>query len=191
MPQLDLFDSPLLTTGTVAAVLPASLIELIELAPMPELGDRPRCLATFNRVRQLLSEHPKLRDTVTEAALWLIAGELDRSHKISQKFETPDGSYWHGIMHRREGDFWNAKYWFRHAGQHPVFEQLAKQLEIMVADIEACDLPLVKLTRAATMPSTVVDCCEHALAKNPLQVPILQQICWWEWQFLFLQGWDN
>ena len=139
MPQLDLFDSPLLTTGTVAAVLPASLIELIELAPMPELGDRPRCLATFNRVRQLLSEHPKLRDTVTEAALWLIAGELDRSHKISQKFETPDGSYWHGIMHRREGDFWNAKYWFRHAGQHPVFEQLAKQLEIMVADTEACD----------------------------------------------------
>ena len=74
MPQLDLLDSPLLTTGTAAAILPASMIDLIELAPLPELGDRPRCTSTFNRVRQLLSEHPKLRDTVSEAALWLIAG---------------------------------------------------------------------------------------------------------------------
>ncbi len=55
---------------------------------------------------------------VLAAALWLYADELDRSHTISQGIETPTGSYWHGIMHRREGDFSNSKYWFRRTGNH-------------------------------------------------------------------------
>ncbi len=47
------------------------------------------------------------------AAIWLYVDDLDRSHKISQSISGPVGAYWHGIMHRREGDFWNAKYWLR------------------------------------------------------------------------------
>jgi len=53
------------------------------------------------------------------AALWLYIDELDRSHQISQQISTPTGSFWHGIMHRREGDFPNSHYWFRKAGEHP------------------------------------------------------------------------
>jgi hypothetical protein len=45
--------------------------------------------------------------------------DLDRSHTISQSIETPTGSFWHGILHRREGDFSNSKYWFRRAGKAP------------------------------------------------------------------------
>lgn len=58
-----------------------------------------------------LNDHPEL-----QAGLWLYVDDLERSHTISQNIHTPAGSYWHGIMHRREGDFWNSKYWFRKAG---------------------------------------------------------------------------
>src|SRR4051794_32254466 len=44
------------------------------------------------------------------AGLWLWHDWLDESHRISQRVETADGSYWHAIMHRREGDFSNSKY---------------------------------------------------------------------------------
>src|SRR5687768_16281564 len=36
------------------------------------------------------------------AALWLLHDFLDESHTISQGLNSPTGSYWHAIMHRRE-----------------------------------------------------------------------------------------
>src|SRR5690554_1595201 len=58
-----------------------------------------------------------------EAGLWLYIDELDRSHTISQRMHDATGSFWHGIMHRREGDFGNSHYWFRRTGDHPVMHQ--------------------------------------------------------------------
>lgn len=54
------------------------------------------------------------------AGLWLYVDQLDRSHRTSQKIDDATGSFWHGIMHRREGDFSNSHYWFRKTGDHPV-----------------------------------------------------------------------
>jgi hypothetical protein len=41
---------------------------------------------------------------------------LDAAHRYFQEAPSDLGSYWHGMMHRREGDFDNARYWFRRAG---------------------------------------------------------------------------
>jgi hypothetical protein len=60
------------------------------------------------------------------AAIWLLHDFLGESHSISQQIDTPEGSYWHAIMHRREGDFTNSKYWYRRVGQHPVFKSLSE-----------------------------------------------------------------
>lgn len=59
-----------------------------------------------------------------KAGLWLYVDELDRSHAYSQDLHSPTGSFWHAIMHRREGDFPNAKYWYRKAGAHPAMNNI-------------------------------------------------------------------
>lgn len=60
------------------------------------------------------------------AGLHLWNDSLDVSHTISQDIDTPTGSYWHGIMHRMEGDYWNSKYWMRRVGSHSVFADLQR-----------------------------------------------------------------
>jgi hypothetical protein len=49
---------------------------------------------------------------------------LDPAHRIFQDAHDDLGAYWHGMMHRREGDFDNARYWFRRAGAQPFFNAL-------------------------------------------------------------------
>ena len=62
-----------------------------------------------------------------QSGLLLWNDALDASHTISQNIESRTGSYWHGIMHRREPDYSNAKYWFRRVGGHPTFPALREQ----------------------------------------------------------------
>ncbi len=48
---------------------------------------------------------------------------LETAHSIFQENPSHLGSYWHGMLHRREGDFDNARYWFRRAGTPPCFHE--------------------------------------------------------------------
>ena len=54
---------------------------------------------------------------------------LDESHVQSQSIEGQGqlrlGDYWHAIMHRREPDYANSRYWFRQVGRQPIFKELA------------------------------------------------------------------
>ena len=58
------------------------------------------------------------------AGLWLYVDQLDRSHAVSQGIDDATGAFWHGIMHRREGDFANSHYWIRRAGDHPAMKSI-------------------------------------------------------------------
>ena len=49
------------------------------------------------------------------AGLWLWHDALEESHAIAQAIITSSGSLWHAILHRREGDYSNAKYWYERA----------------------------------------------------------------------------
>ena len=53
------------------------------------------------------------------AGLWLLHDELDRAHRIVQEIGSTSGSFWHAIVHRREGDFSNSKYWYARCREHP------------------------------------------------------------------------
>ncbi len=122
------------------------------------------------------------------AGLWLLHNYLDESHRISQEIHTPTGSYWHGIMHRREPDFSNAKYWFRKVGEHPVFGALgARAGELATGHAtERNDPATTFLTRqAAWNPAAFVDLCEAVTRGRSESVVLCQEIAVAEWQLLF------
>jgi hypothetical protein len=54
------------------------------------------------------------------AAIWLYVDDIDRAHAACQELDTPTGALWHGIVHRREGDFNNSLYWMKRAAKHPL-----------------------------------------------------------------------
>ncbi len=59
-----------------------------------------------------------------KSGLLLWNDQLMESHTISQSIDTQEGSYWHGIMHRMEPDYSNAKYWFARTGNHALHHSL-------------------------------------------------------------------
>ena len=71
------------------------------------------------------------------AGLWLWHDGLDESHRLSQDLVSPTGSFWHAIMHRREADFSNAKYWYARCRTHPVMRTIAVAATPILGDPKA------------------------------------------------------
>jgi hypothetical protein len=52
------------------------------------------------------------------AALWWDAkGDWARAHDLVDSLETPGGMAVHAYLHRKEGQEWNANYWYDRAGR--------------------------------------------------------------------------
>ena len=92
---------------------------------MPALCPKTGASASLLGLVESIVKQPDVVDKpALQAGLWLYVDELDRSHSISQDMKDATGSYWHAIMHRREGDFSNGHYWFHKAGKHPAMARL-------------------------------------------------------------------
>ena len=118
------------------------------------------------------------------AGLWLYHDYLDESHRLSQEIETPTGSYWHGLMHRREGDFGNSKYWFRRVGTHPVFEPLGLAAAAL-AGPEPTSAARFLATQTRWDPFAFIDLCAAVVAGQSDCAELCQRVQQAEWRLLF------
>jgi hypothetical protein len=169
--------------------------ELLAMAPLNELGPGRPNIAARAALEAMTDDDlfPTSagldQDPVAacRSALWLRHDFLHESHAICQDINSHEGSFWHGIMHRREPDPDNSKYWFRRVGEHPIFEPLRQA----AADL-ACQSPAGRTAEfLATQPTwdpyRWIDLCEAARTSQAGEgVEILCrriQLC--EWELLF------
>lgn len=128
------------------AAYPPALAALWAIDRLPDLGPgTPNEAARPLLAALSLASFPVVHDREAARAcisgLWLYHDSLDESHTISQDLPGWAGSYWHGIMHRREPDPGNAKYWFRRVGANPVYEALVREYGAWdpVAFVDRCE----------------------------------------------------
>ena len=119
------------------------------------------------------------------SALYLYHDYTDISHAISQKIETSTGSYWHGVMHRREPDYTNSKYWFRRVGEHAVFPTLHAEAMRIARDTVLPDNARFLLEGAVWDPFAFVDLCEAAHTGRVSATDLCRRIQQREWELLF------
>lgn len=64
--------------------------------------------------KSLENDEPPAGISQLLAALWWDAkGDWSRAHEIAQAIESKDAAWVHAYLHRKEGDAWNAGYWYR------------------------------------------------------------------------------
>ena len=121
--------------------------------PSPLVPSAPRDAALDDLIAALDAPPP------VRSALHLWNDSLSRCHALAQDIPDSTGSYLHGLMHRREPDYENARYWFRRAGSHPV-EAIMRTVPIMAS---------------AWDPFRMVDLCEKA-AGDPVLEKALREV---------------
>src|SRR5262245_30984412 len=94
---------------------PPTLADVLRQLPLAPLGPGTPDRAMGGRLLVLdaLGTADEDMASACQAGLWLAFDFLFESHAISQELHTPEGSFWHAIMHSREPDASNSKYWWR------------------------------------------------------------------------------
>jgi hypothetical protein len=134
-----------------------------ELGPGPRAGVEPQ--GALNRALEELLARAKLppgQPPLIRALVLLWHDHLDAAHVIAQEIENADGAFVHGIMHRREPDYGNAKYWFRRVGKHPAFPEITTHVTALLTGKDEPGLRDELASQGNWDPFGFVDACERA-----------------------------
>ena len=156
----------------------ADFIKTIDTGDVPGLGPEPRTSSlTIAKLEEALHAFDLRGSTIglARSAAFLWHDHLDASHDISQDLLSSDGSFLHGVMHRREPDYPNAKYWFRRAGSHSAYLILSSRVEEYLGEVQNDLLSKLLVPGGCWNPFAFVDAVE-TVERTQKDIEILENI---------------
>jgi hypothetical protein len=89
---------------------------------------------TYREFRENLAadQPPPLWPESLRALWWDAKGDWENAHSIAQDIASEEGFRIHGYLHRKEGDSWNAGYWYDRANTVFPKDSLEQELEDLV-----------------------------------------------------------
>ncbi|QMU30961.1 hypothetical protein [Adhaeribacter radiodurans] len=92
---------------------------------------------TFTEFKATLTKSTPPADLSPELqALWYDGkGDWHQSHEIAQEKNTPAYCWIHAYLHRKEGDQWNANYWYQRAGRKMPSVSLEQEWESITIEL--------------------------------------------------------
>ena len=158
----------------------ATFNRILETPQLPSIGPERRSQASVSSLAAQLEAAftnaavSNDQKSLIRSLVLLWHDHLDESHTISQEIHTTDGSFLHGIMHRREPDYWNSKYWFNRVGKHPAYPEIALRVENLAKANSSTRLKVI--ANGQWNPDAFVDVCEDAAKGKFTDVSLLEQI---------------
>lgn len=77
------------------------------------------------------SEPPAGLSLAMQALWWDAKGDWHKAHACAQMQEDANGAWVHAYLHRKEGDTFNAGYWYRQARKPPFTGSLEAEWEAL------------------------------------------------------------
>jgi hypothetical protein len=105
-------------------------VQLPRLSAGEPLPDKELIQQTIAAKEHEISRADGPKASCARGLLLLAAGDLDQAHRMVQEISTTDASYIHGVIHRIDDDFNNARYWFRGARIHPAGAEMYRRAAI-------------------------------------------------------------
>lgn len=98
---------------------------------------------TADEFKRSLQDHePSAALSVPLSALWWDAkGDWARAHGLVDELETLEAMAVHAYLHRKEGEAWNADYWYRRAGRTYRRASLEEEWQALVEGLSAPSFP--------------------------------------------------
>lgn len=152
----------------------ASLQPFLATAAPAGLGPGPRAGVSSadglnSALTAVFARHslPPLQRELICALLLLWHDQHEEAHAIVQTMEgNPDADCIHAILHRREPDHGNARYWFRRVGAHPCFTSLAAGIATLLKDMDQPALAAKLLPEGCWDASAFNDACASSGQTN-------------------------
>ena len=121
------------------------LARVLEILPLEQSlanlnPSHPRTDAAADRIRTLVNERTS---PIEKAAFLVYIDDIHAAHVFAQNDESESGALWHGIIHRLEGDFSNARYWFRRASNR--IHELGIDPIALNRDVESGEIAVASL----------------------------------------------